>query len=365
MKKRCMITTGGGDCPGLNAVIRAIVKRADQEPDWEILGSKDAFNGVLKEPMEIMKLDSRSVAGIHFRGGTILGTTNKGGPFNWPVKNKDGTWTRVDRSDELLRKLQYNNIDAVINIGGDGSQTITQGLFEKGLNIIGVPKTIDNDLSATDYTFGFQTAVEIATESLDKLVTTAASHHRLMIMEVMGREAGWIALHCAIAGGAECCLIPEIPYDTKKLAERLEETIEREKGYAIIVIAEGAHSLNKKAYSRKSKEHGYRQRLLGGAGIILQNELREAGLDADSRVTILGHIQRGGVPVAFDRVLATQFGVKAFELVLENKFGEMVAYKHPDIISVPVKEAIKKYNFIDLNSTIIKTARGVGIDFGD
>ncbi len=207
-KKRVMVLTGGGDCPGLNAVIRGVVKRAAQTEDWEVIGSIQSFDGVLREPTEIMVLDEKAVSGIHVQGGTILGTTTKGGPFAWPIKENDGTWSFVDRSDEMIRKLKYLGIDAVINIGGDGSQKISQALFEKGLQIIGVPKTIDNDLSATDYTFGFQTAVQIATEAVDKLVTTAASHNRVIILEVMGRDAGWIALHAAIAGGAEVCLIP-------------------------------------------------------------------------------------------------------------------------------------------------------------
>ena len=206
--KRVMVLTGGGDCPGLNAVIRGIVKRASLEKDWEVMGCIESFNGVLREPTEIVMLDEKSVAGLLVEGGTILGTTNKGGPFAWPVKNADGSWTTVDRSDEMIRKLSYMGVDAVINIGGDGSQRISLALSQKGLNIVGVPKTIDNDLSLTDYTFGFQTAVQICTEAIDKLVTTAASHNRVFILEVMGRDAGWIALHSAIAGGADVCLIP-------------------------------------------------------------------------------------------------------------------------------------------------------------
>ncbi|MBD3223103.1 MAG: ATP-dependent 6-phosphofructokinase, partial [Caldithrix sp.] len=234
-----MIATGGGDCPGLNAVIRGVVKRASQERNWEVLGSYQAFNGVLNEPMEIMVLDDKAVSGIHIKGGTIIGTTNKGGPFAWPIKDKDGNWTTVDRSDELIRKLQYQNVEAVINIGGDGSQRISQALYERGLNIIGVPKTIDNDLAGTDFTFGFQTAAEVATDAVDKLVTTAESHNRIFILEVMGRDAGWIALHSAVAGGAEICLIPEIPYDVEKVKERIYSRIEKGRGFLIIVIAEG------------------------------------------------------------------------------------------------------------------------------
>ena len=221
MKKRLLIATGGGDCPGLNAVIRAIVKRAQKEPEWEILGSIDAFNGILLDPIHLVELTPEKVAGIHIQGGTILGTTNRGGPFSWPVKNPDGTWTVMDRSADFMERIRNQNIEAIINIGGDGSQKISQGLFELGCHIIGVPKTIDNDLSATDFTFGFQTAVDIATDAVDKLVTTAASHHRILILEVMGRYAGWIALHSAIAGGAEVCLIPEIDYDIHSVMEAL------------------------------------------------------------------------------------------------------------------------------------------------
>ncbi|MDD3524535.1 MAG: ATP-dependent 6-phosphofructokinase, partial [Candidatus Cloacimonetes bacterium] len=240
MKKRLLIATGGGDCPGLNAVIRAIVKRASHERTWEVLGSIDAFDGILRDPMHLVELTPEKVAGIHVCGGTIIGTTNKGGPFAWPVKDEHGAWTTVDRSQEFVQRLRYQNIDAIINIGGDGSQRISQGLFELGCPVIGVPKTIDNDLSDTDFTFGFQTAVDVATDAVDKLVTTAASHHRVLILEVMGRYAGWIALHAAIAGGAEVCLIPEIPYDINKVMEAIMQRYDGGRGFANIVIAEGA-----------------------------------------------------------------------------------------------------------------------------
>ncbi len=365
MRKRVLVLTGGGDCPGLNAVIRAIVKRAEQTEDWEVIGSIRSFNGILSEPTQIKILDEETVAGIHFRGGTILGTVSKGGPFAWPIKNQDGTWGAADRSDEMIRKLQYLGVDAVINIGGDGSQKISQRLYEKGLNIIGVPKTIDNDLTATDVTFGFQTAVQIATESVDKLVTTAASHNRVMILEVMGREAGWIALHSAIGGGADVCIIPEIPYDPKKILEDLKKRYHKGTGFAIIVIAEGARNINGDTIAKESDEVGYENLRLGGVAYQLERELKEVGLEADTRVTILGHLQRGGVPVAYDRVLASQFGVKAMEMVLEGKFGEMVAYQDPDIISVPISKAITNYNYIKTDSFLVKTARGLGINLGD
>jgi ATP-dependent phosphofructokinase / diphosphate-dependent phosphofructokinase len=361
--KRILVVTGGGDCPGLNAVIRAIVRRASQEYDWEVVGSINAYNGILKEPMELVLLDARKVAGIHVMGGTIIGTTNKGGPFAWPVKQPDGTWTTVDRSDDLLKRLQYQGIDAVISIGGDGSQKISQQLFEKGLNIVGVPKTIDNDLSSTDFTFGYQTAVEIATEAVDRLVTTASSHHRVMILEVMGRGAGWIALSAALAGGAEIVLIPEIPYNIKKVVDILKGRISRGKGHAIIVIAEGAKAQGGSVVASESDEAGRQDQVLGGIGYVLQKQIK-ALLDVDTRVTVLGHLQRGGSPISYDRILATQFGVKAVEMVKEAKFGYMVSYRHPHIVSVPLKEAIANYNFVSLDHPLVKAAQGIGISLG-
>ncbi|MFP8487950.1 6-phosphofructokinase [Gracilimonas sp. Q87] len=363
--KKALIATGGGDCPGLNAVIRAIVKRAEVAGNWEVHGSIEAFNGALRDPREIMKLNDDNVGGIHAKGGTILKTTNKGGPFSWPVQKDDGSWDTVDRSDDLVKFLNDEGYDAVINIGGDGSQRISQALFEKGVNIIGVPKTIDNDLSCTDYTFGFQTAVDIATDAVDKLVTTAESHHRLMILEVMGRGAGWIALHAAIAGGAEVCLIPEIPYDVNKVVERLNKRYNEGKGFAIIVIAEGAKAKDGTVVSRKSDETGYSNPRLGGIAYQLSEELKNAGFKNDIREMVLGHLQRGGTPIAFDRILATQFGVKAMEMAMEGDFGKMVSFLDNEITSVSLKTATKGQNLVDPESFLVNTAKGVGISFGD
>ena len=349
----------------MNAVIRAIVLRASRERDWEVVGSINAFDGVLHEPNEIMVLGEKEVAGIHIRGGTIIGTTNKGGPFAWPIKNPDGSWDTADRSDEMLRRLQYLGVEAVINIGGDGSQQISQKLYEKGCNIIGVPKTIDNDLSATDFTFGFQTAVQEATTAVDKLVTTAASHNRVFVLEVMGRYAGWIGLHSAVAGGADVCLIPEIPYDINKVTEKIYSRFHRGRGYAIIVISEGAKPVDGEMHYEQSSEVGYKNIRLGGVASKLIHELKKAGLETDMRETVLGHLQRGGTPIAYDRVLATQFGAKAFEMVLNEEFGKMVAYRHPNIVTVPFHEAISHYNFVDPNSDLVKAARGIGICMGD
>lgn len=362
--KRVMVLTGGGDCPGLNAVIRGIVKRASQEKDWEVIGCIESFNGVLREPTEIMELTEKTVEGLQIQGGTILGTTNKGGPFAWPVKQQDGTWTTVDRSDEMLRKLQYLGIDAVISIGGDGSQRISQKLYEKGLNIIGVPKTIDNDLSSTECTFGFQTAVQIATEAVDKLVTTAASHNRVFVLEVMGRDAGWIALHSAIAGGAEVCLLPEFPYDINIIKERLESRFNHDRGFAVVVASEGASPKDGQQVYEISTEVGYENKKLGGIGRRFIEEMKAAGFTHDMRETTLGHLQRGGVPIAYDRVLSAEFGVKAFEMVLNGQFGQMVAYHHPDLVAVSLKEAISKPNLVTFDSDLVRTALGLNICLG-
>jgi 6-phosphofructokinase 1 len=365
MKKRVMIMTGGGDCPGLNAVIRGVVKRAKREKDWEVLGSIEAFNGILREPMEIMKLNTKKTAGIHVKGGTILKTTSKGNPFSFPTQDEQGEWHDVDRSDELVQKLKQLKVEAVINVGGEGSQAISHQLQQKGLNIIGVPKTIDNDLSSTDFTFGFRTAVQIATDSFDKLVTTGESHHRVMIMEVMGRDAGWIALHTAIAGGAEVCLIPEIPYDIDKVVRRINKRYIKGKGFVNIVVAEGAKLLEGKATSFDGGEQGYGKPRLGGVAYQLSQQLKDAGCKADIRETVLGHTQRGGTPIAFDRVLATLFGIKAFEMAVAGDYGKMVAFRNNDITTVPLIDAIKDYNYIKEDSYLVQAAKGIGISFGD
>lgn len=363
--KKVLVLTGGGDCPGLNAVIRAIVKRAVQTGEWEVYGSLEAYNGVLQEPHEIIHLTEDVVSGIYAKGGTIIKTTTKGGPFNWPVLNEQGVWESEDRSDWMIHELKELGFDAVISIGGDGSQRISQQLFEKGLNIVGVPKTIDNDLAATDFTFGFQTAVEAATDAVDKLVTTAESHHRLMILEVMGRNAGWIALHSAIAGGAEVCLIPEIPYDIEIVKKRLEARYKNGKGFANVVIAEGAFPKDGTITSRKSEEVGYKNVRLGGVAYQLSGQLKDVGFTHDIREMVLGHLQRGGTPNPFDRVLASQFGVKAMEMVLDGDYGKMVVSRNNGIETVLLEEATEANKNVDPGSYLVKTARGLGISFGD
>ena len=363
--KKILVSTGGGDCPGLNAVIRGIVKAAKQVKGVEIWGSKEALNGVLLEPTDLIRLNARVTSGIHVKGGTILKTTNKANPMDFPMVQEDGTIVRVDRTKELAEKIQKLGFDALINIGGDGSQRISAALQAHGLNVIGVPKTIDNDLSATDLTFGFSTAVQIATDCFDKLVTTAESHHRVMIMEVMGRDAGWIALHTAVAGGAEICLLPEIPYDINVIVKKINKRFKKGKGFVNIVIAEGAKEKGGAVVGQKAKEKGDQHIKLGGIGNYLRMQLEEAGCEPQVRTTILGHIQRGGTPVAFDRILATTMGVKAFELAQNGQFGRMVSFQNNEIDSVTLEEAATGNKFIKPDNYLLKAARAMGMSFGD
>ena len=362
--KKILVLTGGGDCPGLNAVIRGIYKRAWREKDWEVYGSIQAFNGVFKDPPELVKLTAAKTAGIHVKGGTILKTTNKGNPLKFPAQQPDGSIKFIDRSRDLANKLRDLRFDAIINIGGDGSQQISKALYDHGVPIIGVPKTIDNDLAATDVTFGFHTAVQIATDSFDKLVTTAESHHRVMIMEVMGRDAGWIALHTAIAGGAEICIIPEIPYDINHIAKRINLRYKKGRGFVNIVIAEGAKP-KEGTVSTIEGEKGSEHVRLGGVAYQLSRQLKQLGCKAEIRETVLGHVQRGGSPVAFDRVLASLLGVKAFELALEKQFGKMVSYVNNSITAVTLEEATRQHRLVDKNSYLVQAAKGLGISFGD
>lgn len=363
--KKILVLTGGGDCPGLNAVIRGITRSAIVDGEYEVWGSIEAFNGMLSEPFKIVKLDKRNTAGIHVKGGTIIKTTNRGNPFDFPILTPEGSWSTKDRSEELVQNIINEGFYAVISIGGDGSQKISLKLQEKGLNVIGVPKTIDNDLSATDYTFGFNTAVQIASESFDKLVTTAASHSRVMIMEVMGRDAGWIALHTAIAGGAEICLIPEIPFHFDIIEKKIQERYEKGKGFVNMVVAEGAKPKSGESIGTQAKDAGDEHFKYGGIANYVRKKLEERGCNFQIRTTTLGHIQRGGTPTAFDRVLATSMGVKAFEMAKAKQFGQMVALKNNKLQAVSLEEATSKYNHVATDHYLIQTARAMGMSFGD
>jgi 6-phosphofructokinase 1 len=363
--KKLLVVTGGGDCPGLNAVIRAIVKRATLEGNWEVYGSLRSYQGVFAVPPRLKRLDTLAVRGIHVLGGTIIQTTNRGNPLKWSEELPDGTVVVRDRSQELVDNIKNLGFDGVISIGGDGSQTIACSLFKSGCPIVGVPKTIDNDLCGTDFTFGFHTAVQIATESIDRLVTTAESHDRVMIVEVMGRDAGWIALNAAVAGGAEVCLVPEIDYDIVKVAERIKARFVDGKGFAIVVVAEGAKSVRGEITINPNAEQGREHVRLGGVAYKVSDQLKSVNVEAEIREVVLGHLQRGGTPIAFDRVLASQFGVRAFELVNEGKFGRMVSYRCPNIEDIALEEAVSRYRRIEQDDPLLKTARGLGICLGD
>jgi len=373
--KRLLVATGGGDCPGLNAVIRAIVHRASQENDWEILGSIQAFNGILWEPQEIVVLDIKKVSGIHFQGGTIIETTNRGGPFCWPIKNQDGSWGEVDRSDEMIRKLQYLGVDGVINIGGDGSQRISQKFWEKGLNIIGVPKTIDNDLPATDVTFGFNTSLETICDALDKIHTTAYSHDRVMVVEVMGRLSGWLALEGGMAGSADVIIIPEIPYDINKIVEKVAQRDAFGRNFTIIIISEGATPIGGEVTIREMVEDSPDSVRLGGIGDIITRQLQKLIPNHEVRYTNLAYLQRGGMTSQFDRSLGLLFGVHAVELLMKGKSNVMVQLKGREVSHTQLTEVVGSgetgetskggKKLVDPKGQYVQTAKAIGISFGD
>ena len=359
-QKRIGILTGGGDCPGLNAVIRAAVKTA-WNTNWAIFGIRDGFAGLLTPKTAVRPLGPDDVKGILNIGGTILGTTNRGNPFSFPVK-KAGNWVEADRSDEALANVRKLGLDAVIAIGGDGSLGIAKRFSDKGMPVIGVPKTIDNDISGTVITFGFDTAVSTATDAIDKLHSTAESHQRVMVVEVMGRYAGWIALNSGVAGGADAILIPEIPFTLKNVADRIKARYASGRKFAIVVAAEGAAPAGGNRHTR-GKKVGQEVKL-GGIGEHVAAEI-ERLTGYESRSLVLGHLQRGGHPTTFDRLLATRFGSAAVRLANEGFFGQMVALDPPHIKSVPLEEAIGQMKRVPLTSDIIRAARDMGIGFGD
>jgi 6-phosphofructokinase 1 len=346
------ICTGGGDAPGLNAVIRAAVKTAILKYQWKVIGIPDGFDGIIW-PERSHELSLKDVSGILPRGGTILGTTSRGSPFHYKTIENGQELVR-DISDEVIANAAKLGIDAVISIGGDGSMKIAADLFHKGMKIVGVPKTIDNDLSATEVTFGFDTALQTATDAVDKIHTTAESHHRVMLVEVMGRDAGWIALETGIAGGAHIILIPEILFSMKKICEILEQRERDGKFFSIIVVAEGVRlPPEMKHMSRASAVAN----TIGDAIALLARK--------DVRVSVLGHIQRGGSPSAYDRILATRFGVAAVDLISAGGFGKMVCLQQESIRSVSMMDAVGKMKVVDPNGEIANAARAIGIHFGD
>lgn len=360
MTKRLGILTGGGDAPGLNAVIRAAVLTAGHQYGWEMIGIREGFDGLLAD-LPIIELTESRVHDLLSRGGTILGAANRGNPFKRPIKLENGEMGYADVSHEALEKIAALGLDALIVAGGDGTMAIAHKLVKLGAKIVGVPKTIDNDLSGTDVTFGFDTAVRTATEALSRLQTTAESHHRVMVLEVMGRHAGWIALTSGIAGGADAILIPEIPFDIQKVCDKIENLRQQGRRYSLVVVAEGAAPLDgEQQYYQMAGAMGAAR--LGGIGFAVGNAIGEK-THTEVRVTVLGHIQRGGSPTPRDRWLATSFGAKAVHLVAEEKWGTMVALRGNEIGSVSMEDAIK-LNFVDPQSDQVQVARDLGIVFG-
>lgn len=363
--KRIAINTGGGDAPGLNAVIRAIVISALHR-GWECVGIRDGYNGLfLPEQYPVgglIKLTRESVRGITHLGGTILGTTNRGNPTKYPMKQNDGSVIEIDRTDEIMQAFSKNNIDALIAIGGDGSLGIAHVFAKKGMRVVGVPKTIDNDLERTVVTFGFDSAVAFTTECLDRLHSTAEAHQRVMVVEVMGRYAGWIALNAGVAGTADAILIPEIPYDIKIIAEKIMRRENEGRRFSIIVVAEGAAPKGG-TLSVVEKEAGRAERL-GGAGERVAKEIQSL-TGKETRVVVLGHLVRGGSPTTFDRLISLRFGAAAVRALDEEQSGIMVALDPPTVNYVPLDEATSRMKCVPIDCDTILTARELGISFGD
>ncbi|MBS1118780.1 MAG: 6-phosphofructokinase [Deltaproteobacteria bacterium] len=361
MSTRIGILTGGGDCPGLNGVIRAVTLHARQTYGWEVVGIRNGFEGLYEE--DYTDLTASTVQHLLPRGGTILGSSNRANPFAYPVKIPDGRIEIHDVSSRCLANLAKLELHGLIVVGGDGTMSFGQKFIQLGATrIVGVPKTIDNDLEATDYTVGFQTAVEIVVGALERLHTTAESHERIMIVEVMGRYAGWIALTSGLAGGAHVVLIPEIDYDIDRVIDAFHRRHGRGVSYSLVVVAEGAKPKGG-ALSVATPGDATRQEVLGGAGQRLA-ELITARTEYEVRSTVLGHVQRGGAPCAFDRELATRFGVRAVELIAEGKFGHVAAMENGRIVARPIEKAVKKLKLVDPAGELVRTAKGIGIEFG-
>jgi len=360
--RRIAVNTGGGDAPGLNAVIRAVTLSAIRL-GWEVVGIREGYVGILNMTPEegLIPLTRGRVRGILNQGGTILGTTNRGNPFEYPVE-KNGEIVAIDRSDEIVEAFRQHELDALIAIGGDGSLGIAHKLHQKGIPVVGVPKTIDNDLPATLLTFGFDSAVTTATDALDKLHSTAASHNRVMVVETMGRTTGWIALHAGVAGSADMILIPEIPFDIGVVCESIRRRDRMGRHYSIVVAAEGAAPVGEQARTRGKKEIG-REVRLGGIAEWLAEEIA-VRTGKETRYIVLGHLQRGGGPTAFDRLMALRFGTAAVRFLAEGHTGMMVAYQPPMLLPVPLEIAVSERKRVPLDNDTISTARSLGICLG-
>ena len=361
MSRRIAITTGGGDAPGLNAVIRACVLSALNR-GWDVCGIRKGYGGLLGEA-EVITLNREAVRGITHLGGTILGTTNRGNPFEWPVEREDGTLEAVDRSDEVVDAFRRLGFDAMIAIGGDGSLGIANRLWQKGLPVVGVPKTIDNDLAATQVAFGFHTAVQTASDAIDKLHSTAESHERVMVVELMGRHTGWIALFAGVSATADAILIPEIPYDIEKVCDKIRQREANGRHFSIVVVAEGARPKEGEAAIAAAARPGQAARYGGIAERVAEQIAERTG--KETRALVLGHLQRGGSPIAYDRLIALRFGAAAVRCVEEERFGTMVALDPPIVRAVPLEDAIRQLKVVQPDSDVLQTARDLGISFGD
>jgi len=359
---RIAISTGGGDAPGLNAVIRAIVLSAHQR-GWQTYGIRRGFNGLLLEEGGVLTLTPDKVRGITHLGGTILGTTNQGNPFRWAAKDPAGNDIEIDRSDELIAAFNASGFDALISIGGDGSLRIAYDLWRKGLAVVGVPKTIDNDVAGTLATFGFDTAVSIATEAIDRLHSTAESHERVMVVEVMGRNAGWIALHSGMAAGADVILIPELPFDIERVCEKIRARDAAGRRFSIVVVAEGAMAPGSSPVLLERRAAGGADRLGGISSLVARAIGERTG--KETRSLVLGHLQRGGSPTTFDRLLGLRFGAAAVRAVADKAFGMMVGFNPPTIVRVPLQEVVGHPKNVPLDSDTVRTARELGINLGD
>jgi 6-phosphofructokinase 1 len=358
--KRVGILTGGGDCPGLNAAIRGIVKAAENECGMEVVGFLDGYEGLIENRFKT--LDSKDVSGILSQGGTVLGTSNRADPFRFPVLQEED-YVYLDRSSQGVRNFESLGLEALIAIGGDGTMAASAGMTEKGLPVVGVPKTIDNDLWGTDVTFGYDSALAIATDAIDRIHTTAQSHHRVMIIEVMGRYAGWIALGSGLAGGGDIILIPEIPFDLEAICEQVRERNSQGKNFSIVVVGEGARPRGGEMVVKRRIETSPDAIRLGGISHQVSAQL-EALINLECRVTILGHLLRGGSPTARDRILATRFGMEALRLVERGQTGCMVALRGGEITSVPLKEVAGRYRKVTPDHPWVRTARAIGVCLG-
>lgn len=359
---RIALSTGGGDAPGLNAVIRGAVLAAVHR-GWAVYGIQRGFGGLLGRD-RVVALGPDEVRGITHVGGTILGTTNRSSPFKWPVTQPDGSVKEVNRSDELIAAFRAHGFDALIMIGGDGSLNIAQQLYEKGLPVVGVPKTIDNDVGGTQATFGFDTAVSTATEALDKVHSTAESHDRVMVVEVMGRYAGWIALHSGVSGSADVILIPEIPFDIDSVCRKIRERDARGRKFSVVVVAEGAVPKGGARVLKGPPAAGGGMERLGGIADAVAREI-EQRTGKETRSLTLGHLQRGGTPTTFDRLMALRFGAAAVRCIASKIFGVMVSYQPPTVGYIALKEALAKPKLVPLDSDTIATARDLGVCLGD